>query len=147
MTARIFTVDEANRMLPLVAAIVAEARERALTVRRIVDARRASDGSDPKVPPLDDLPEKAMRPLWDLRRCSAELERLGCYLREPEAGTVEWCAEMMGDLGFLSWRPGEPTVRYWRGAEAKAGEREPLPPPVLRAATAATALKTRPTRR
>jgi hypothetical protein len=115
MRQRVYTAGEVVRMLPLVAAIVAEARE------------AAREGSIAARTPGEGMPEMAVRRLADLRRCTRELEALGAFLRDADAGTVEWYGSLDGEVVFLSWKPGEAGVGFWRALQGPPAERRPLP--------------------
>ncbi len=126
MAARIFELDEANRMLPLVRVIVEDAHESARDVRRLAGVE-GCPGTRRAIPSPEDLPEDASRRLANVRRCVEELEDLGAYLRDPEEGIVEWYAEVDGEIVYLSWKPGETEVRYWHGLFTGPQTRRPLP--------------------
>jgi hypothetical protein len=107
---RLFTRNEAERMLPLVRAIVSDvvANHRALADRlalyeRIVETRRREaappGGREPRSAEIEALHAEL---LGNLR----ELERLGVVCRDPDRGVVEFPA----GAGPITWSLGDERV-------------------------------------
>lgn len=126
MIARIYSIAEVERMLPLVASIVSEVVERAAALRALGTplplARPAA------APSLDSLTRHERDLVLDVRRCTRELENLGAYLRDADRGLVEWYGDVDGDIAYLSWMPGEESVRHWRGLYSPPAVRRELAP-------------------
>lgn len=128
MDSRIFTLDEMNRALPLIQAIVADVRQGYERLHRELTAL----GLGRTDPDLDD--RELLRSLpWDLRDLVdeirdwiGELEELGVLLRDPETGLVEAFGERDGEVVFYSWQPGEDRVRYWHELSVPPDTRRPV---------------------
>ena len=133
MDGKLFTLDEANRLLPLVRSITRDA------VRRYRDAKRAIldlEGLKARVAarmPVDREELEAQdaavaNHLEELRRLVDELEALGCRLRDYERGVVDFPAATLGDEGFLvyCWALGEQSVRHWHSEQEGFEERRLL---------------------
>jgi hypothetical protein len=119
MTGRLFTLDDANRALPLVRVIARDA------VRRYRDAKAAistleklkSDrrqGHPVPIPELARLDRNIEAHLVELRRLIEELEALGCRLRDYDKGVVDFPAAcLQGDsFVFWCWALGEERVEH-----------------------------------
>ncbi|MEK7270094.1 MAG: DUF2203 domain-containing protein [Planctomycetota bacterium] len=117
MAHKTFTLDEANRMLPLVQRIVADIQE---NYRTYTEQRSRSNLRNPaERENLESLAEKV-----DTLR--EELETLGCLLKDYEKGLVDWRHERDGRTVFLCWTPGEERVSWWHTPEEGSRGRRPL---------------------
>lgn len=130
MRGKIFTRDEADRMLPLVRRIVVNARARQRLLLRKQDeiARQLSRGreEDGDVQ-LRALKASCERLRKDLDRYTAELEQLGCFLRDAETGIVECYAEHGGRIVYLTWLPPARRYEWFHSVETSYVQRLPLP--------------------
>ena len=119
---RRFTLDQANRSLPLVKRIVAdiiithtkaaEHRERLehLTAAKDVAATQAQlDGS---ITRLQDLVD--------------ELSDVGVELKDYEKGLVDFVGHHEGRDVYLCWRHGEDKIAYWHELETGYAGRKPV---------------------
>jgi len=121
---KIFTLDEANRILPLVRSITRDAARRYRTIKdeilalgRLKAERRA--GRDVSMDEVRRLDASIENHLDELRRLIGELEALGCRLRDYDRGVVDFpAATMDGDqFVFYCWMSGEPEVTHWHREE------------------------------
>jgi hypothetical protein len=115
----IFTLEDANRALPLIRAITQDAvaayRAAKEAIRNLAAARRrveAGWGGDSDV---DSHETTIARRLGALRCILDELEALGVRLRDYERGVVEFPAAALGPDGSFvyCWALGEHSVRHW----------------------------------
>ena len=126
-----FTVEEANKSLPLVKAIVSdivrqfqivgELRQRlsALTVEH----RKPS--SDPYSEELAHSQAALEAEEETLESYIDELTRLGVELKGPD-GLCDFYSMMDGREVYLCWRLGEPEVMHWHELSAGVAGRQPL---------------------
>ncbi len=127
---RVLTWVAANRMLPLVRAIVAD----------VIDCQRRLATMQPEKDRLDrhrrDLnwPDRSRRYQLDdeiaageqdLRAAYGELDTLGVVLLDGEAGRVGFPTLVNKRPAYFSWLPGEETLSFWQYADD--GERRPIP--------------------
>jgi hypothetical protein len=127
---KLFTIEEANRALPLVRRIVADLRDdyqawRELMARYeiIAAGTRAYLGEDQhEVALRHELAERAAR----LDGLLEELKAVGCELKDFELGLVDFYALLDDRLVFLCWRLGEPRVEYWHEVDAGIAGRQPV---------------------
>lgn len=117
---RLFDVDEADRMLPLVRSIVRgmiedwETRRR--TIQRLDELPRARRDEDREPAralhaEVDALTEK-------LVEAAEELAALGVEFKGLEEGLVDFPARLDGELVYLCWKYGEDRVRWWHPIDA-----------------------------
>ncbi|HKZ98372.1 MAG TPA: DUF2203 domain-containing protein [Thermoplasmata archaeon] len=133
---RLFTVDEANALLPAIEAVLARMDgklARMKEVRELLEDDEAYWG-----PELQDAtnPERAryvrlVAELEDVRAAleedAGEVRRLGAELKDPHLGLVDFYARINGDIAYICWQRGEPRVGHWHTLEAGFAGRKPLP--------------------
>jgi hypothetical protein len=118
---KFFTVDEANRTLPLVRRIVEDittqhARWRELERESEVLAAGATpDRHDPRVSGIEHELQALAR---DIAGYLGELEQLGVQFKGFEVGLVDYPAMLDGRQVYLCWRLGEPAVEHWHDVGA-----------------------------
>ena len=122
MDGKIYSIADANELLPHVAPTLVELREKfeAATEIRVAIARAAvtNGGSSDR----DDW--SAM-----LARVSELLERLEEWeiqLRDVSTGLVDFPTLMEGEPAWLCWRLGEDSVSYWHPEGEGFSGRRPL---------------------
>lgn len=127
---KLFTIEEANRALPLVRRIVADLRDEYQTWRElmaryeiIAAGTRAYLGEDQhEVELRHELADRAAR----LDGLLEELKAVGCELKDFELGLVDFYALLDDRLVFLCWRLGEPRIEYWHEVDAGVAGRQPV---------------------
>lgn len=133
---RLFTVDEANRTLPLVQRIardVVAAFGRAKQARDQLEDRLGRTGGSldaqysDEVMALQDTFQQAQQ---DLLGFAGELDQLGVLLKGVDVGLVDFPAKIDGKVVFLCWKLGEPAVEYWHEIDSGFLGRQPLDSPL-----------------
>jgi hypothetical protein len=121
---RHYTVEQANRRLELVGAIV----------RRIRDARAqlTEAGFDESFTTVAELtggawpgPEHA-RAALEVALGFDRLEELDVVVRDLERGIIDFPSLLGGEEVYLCWLLGEASVGHWHAVEAGFGGRQPL---------------------
>ena len=128
------TVEDANRRLPLVRAIVQDAIGLKADVvarrERLEDLReRYPDEDDDVSPYSEEVLEMQQSVLADEFRIDGfaeELEQVGAELIDAETGLVEFASTLDGLPVRLSWLFDEPEVGFWRAEDDKPINRKPL---------------------
>ena len=127
--ARIFTVEQANRMLPLVRRIVedivqdyARWREQ-VGVLEVVAAGRRGDA-----PPneAEKVEQDTQRLAADIERYVQELRKLGVDFKGFEEGLVDFPSQIDGRAVYLCWKLGEDAVEHWHPVDAGYAGRQKL---------------------
>lgn len=129
-----FSVEEANRALPLVKAIVEDIVRQARKVEGLQE-RIERVLSGPRRP-LDDLYSEELAQTQDeleieeekLQSYSDELKNLGVELKSDEIGLCDFRCLMNGREVYLCWRLGEPEVRFWHELDAGFAGRRSISP-------------------
>jgi len=122
-----FTVDQANRALPLVRRIV-EDIVRGYAEWRVheFEAAAALSQADVPDPRADALQREAQRLAADIDGCVRELTALGVEFKGFDLGLVDFPGEVDGRPAYLCWRLGEPAVQHWHARDAGYASRQPL---------------------
>lgn len=129
---KLFTIDQANAMLPLVRAIVedlsnlardvVERRERIWMIRD----ERHRNSKDPYSEELAQIEEDLEKDSERLEEYVEELRQLGVEPKNGPEGLVDFPAMIDGELVYLCWKLGEPEVLYWHELDAGFSGRQPL---------------------
>jgi hypothetical protein len=131
---KLFTVEQANRTLPLVRRVVEDIvaqhrswREKILELDLIASAARADEARER----AEELERGAQALAREIDGFKRELEDLGIQLKDPRLGLVDFPSEMNGRHVLLCWRLGEPEVRFWHEVDAGYAGRQPLSPSLV----------------
>jgi len=131
---RIFTVDEANRTLPLVRRIVEDlVRDHHLWEEKVREFEVETAGSSPERPDViaELLQIEAQRLAKDIESYIAELAELGVICKGMNIGLVDFRGQLDGREVFYCWKLGEPSVMYWHETDAGFVGRQRLHPLAL----------------
>ncbi len=132
MPPKLFTVSEANDLLPTLAPLVeriVEARRDLRTSERLLDAFRTRATMEGGVLPdrdLSDAKSDADRLQAEIQGLMGQVEGLGCIVKDLDQGLVDFLSVRQGAHVFLCWRAGEPAVRFWHGLEDGFAGRRPI---------------------
>ncbi|MBS0207560.1 MAG: DUF2203 domain-containing protein [Planctomycetes bacterium] len=129
---RLFTVEQANAMLPLVRAIVGdlaqlsrEFRERKQRVGELIEAH----GSKRETVYSDELHEAELQLERDRAKIQEYVDELLALGVEPKGGPeglVDFPAAIDGRVVYLCWKLGEPEVLHWHELDAGFAGRRSL---------------------
>lgn len=124
-----FTIEQANRALPLVRRIVQDivdeyARWQELVKRLDVLAA----GPERSAAEIDRVQQKIQAAARTIDDCVRELTDLGVEMKGFDVGLVDFPGEMGGRPVYLCWRLGEPAVAHWHERDAGFAGRQPLAP-------------------
>src|SRR5688572_11726827 len=130
---KIFTLEQANAMLPLVRAIV---RDLAELSRDVLDRRerlaflqsgRDANSKDLYRDELAQIEQELHKDNDRLRDYVRELHELGVEPKNGPEGLVDFRCLMEGRVVYLCWKCGEPEIRYWHELDAGFAGRQALP--------------------
>ncbi len=130
---QLYTVDRANRTLPLVRRIVEdivrehERWQNAIARLDLLMATNA-DTVDLRVVSLEREVQTIAR---DIDSFQGELEALDIQLKDRRLGLVDFPTELDGRRVLLCWRLGEPAVQYWHDEDTGYSARQPLSPTLV----------------
>ena len=119
---RIYTVDEANALLPHLAPALVELRdkfEQGTRIRSTLERIAAGNG-------WSERRAEWQRILERVAELVGRLDEWGIELRDISTGLVDFPARIDDADALLCWRLGEPEVAYWHRPEDGFAGRRPL---------------------
>ena len=124
---KLFTVEEANSLLPTVRPIVRSIQR---SHRRLAGfqsaAKQAAEGADSGGGGLREGPRYA-RILVELSTSAGQLESLGIQLKDYRQGLIDFPSMRDGRVVLLCWKADEgDRVEWWHDVEAGFAGRQPL---------------------
>lgn len=114
MSKSVFTIEDANRTLPLVRSIVSDVADR---WKDLVRVRNEYGNSSPEH-------DQIMR---ELAEYIQELKEIGCHLKDFEHGLVDFPSTLDGAEIRLSWKLGEENITHMSTGDGDDAERVLLP--------------------
>lgn len=128
---KLYTVQEANRTLPLVSRIASDIVhayakwQDAVREFEIVAAAARADLPNERATVVQ---AQAQRLAADIAGFVRELDQLGVQFKGYDLGLVDF-PSLMGDRTvYLCWRLGEPDIRHWHELDAGFAGRQPIEP-------------------
>ena len=130
MAVKYFTVEEANKTLPLVKRIVSDIledyaawRDRMHKYELLSAGTTEESGESPEQVALrEDVDEAAHR----INGYMEELTQIGCVFKGFEQGLVDFYSKRDDRDVFLCWKHGEAAVEYWHELEGGFAGRQPV---------------------
>ena len=120
---RLFDLDEAERMLPLVRVIVKGMMDDNTERKDLLERLAATGSSSPDgrcvKEEIDQLTEK-------LTEAAAELEALDVEFKGIELGLIDFPSERDGEIICLCWQYGEESIRFWHPHDAGFAGRQSI---------------------
>lgn len=128
--AKLFSVDEANALVPRLALLIERLQRGARRLDDEVRAEAATSGSDAADLTTEELLRRrpaARTVVEELDATVHEIQECGAELKDIRLGLVDFSAERGGEQVYLCWQYGEPEVAFWHRLDSGFGGREPLP--------------------
>ncbi len=119
---RKFTLDDANRAVPLVRRIVADVvrtHGRACELHRKLEVRQSRSVRDEIERDLNDVVEQ-------LQDYVDELNAIGADLKDYRTGMIDFVGTHQGREVYLCWRLGDEHVQAWHELEESFSNRRPV---------------------
>ena len=125
MDERIFTVDEAQSLLPRLRSVLAEIGQEWEHIRELnPEIQKARDNA-----PFDGYSKFGVEyvvAVSHLMSLIQQIRDLGVVLKDPEKGLCDFPYIKDGRMVYLCWQLGEDSIKYWHDIETGFAGREPL---------------------
>ncbi|MEP6991412.1 MAG: DUF2203 domain-containing protein [bacterium] len=131
---QLFTVDQANRTLPLVRKIAEDVvREHRRWQEAVRELELLGSGGQPELPDprVVALERRIQKVARELDGFQAELDALGIQLKDRRIGLIDFPSELDGRPMLLCWQLGEPSVQFWHDLDTGYAGRQPLSPTLV----------------
>lgn len=109
---KLFTLEEANKTLPLVSRIIGDI-VRVSSEMQVLHAeaeRLAEEGRSVRAEEVRGRFEDLADQVTEL---AEELNAIGCVCKDPRVGLVDYPALMHDRVVFLCWKRGETEIEFW----------------------------------
>ena len=127
---KVFTLDEANELLPVLSELIGALQEKRGEVTKVeleVDAHELMDVQDAKSESeFQNLIEKHQRLVDEFYAIVDEIHSYGCFLKDADLGLVDFYSAVDGRPVFLCWRFGEEGINFWHEIESGYTSRKPI---------------------
>lgn len=131
---KIFSIDEANELLPFLERALGELHSlageiaglrRQVEVLAAIESSGASE-SNPDVRALRDKEQAYASRVEQFRRSLSEIAGHGCIIRDLETGLIDFYTMARGRVVCLCWRRGEERIEHWHPIDEGFSGRRPL---------------------
>ena len=127
-----FTIEQANRTLPLVRRIVQDIVDHYARWQELVKSLDVlAAGPSPDAVQIDRLQRHIQAEARAIDGFVRELNDLGAEMKGFDIGLVDFPGEVDGHPAYLCWRLGEPAVAHWHERDAGFAGRRPLAPSAM----------------
>ncbi len=134
-TPTLFTVEEANELLPQVGPLIEQIRSlqaSLLTTNHELDEATRKLGAGNGYPlrdlkqQIEELGQHQQHLVEAFQSAFQQLESLGCELKDLKVGLVDFYSLRESEIVCLCWRLGEDRIRFWHRLEDGFAGRQPL---------------------
>jgi hypothetical protein len=126
---RLFTVNEANALLPTLLPLIERILDSIRRLRRKSETVVRDGHLDPEaydfMDRLQEDPEIA-RLVGEIRGWVEEIDSHGCICKGVEQGLIDFPCVLGAEVVFLCWQVGEASVGHWHRIEEGFGGRRTL---------------------
>jgi hypothetical protein len=125
MEDKIFTLSEAQNLLPTLRKLMEEIAERWERIRELnPEIQKARDNA-----PLDGFSQfgvEYVELVSHLMSLMQQIKDMGVLLKDPSKGLCDFPYMKGGRMVYLCWQLGEDSIQYWHDVETGFAGREPL---------------------
>jgi hypothetical protein len=121
---KLFTLEEATELLPLVDANI---REMQSVVGDILGLQERLEGKPVNTVETRNALEELRFLHSTLQEDKAQFDRLGVHLKDLEAGLVDFPSQLGAEVVCLSWSQGQEAITHYHHLNEGEAARRPLP--------------------
>lgn len=126
---RLFTLEEAEALLPRLAPLVTRMQELKATYDQLMEAavaygQTARTNGNPPAAPLDREQFEAVTS--EINAAIEEITSHGCEVKDLNMGLLDFRSELDGREVNLCWKLGEPRIEWWHELHSGFASRQPL---------------------
>ena len=125
MAERIFTLAEAQGLVPRLRSILEEVREEWARIRELhPEIQKARDSA-----PFDGFSKFGVTYVESVSHLTLlvqQIKEMGVLIKDVDKGLCDFPYMRQGRVVYLCWQLGEESIEYWHDIETGFGGREPL---------------------
>ena len=126
---KLFTINEANRLLPIVRPMIEKILETIGYLRTKSEFVIRAEKIDPETPNLMGRLQQNAEIAGLIKQINDsvnEIQEHGCVCKGVEQGLLDFPCLLGEEIVFLCWQYGEPEISYWHRIEDGFAGRRPL---------------------
>ncbi|HEV8343663.1 MAG TPA: DUF2203 domain-containing protein [Candidatus Binatia bacterium] len=126
---RLFTVEEANNLLPVLRPLVKQIFDKLDLLKEESQTVILEEGLEPNHPELMERlqgNDGIARLIREVKELVGKINGYGCICKGIEQGLVDFPCQFSGEIVFLCWRYGEESLTHWHLIEDGFAGRKPL---------------------
>jgi len=123
---KLFTVAEANQLIPRLELIVRSLQEQAQLVRARIAQLAENTDAPPDIEQLSRTDPQVGDAIREISENAQLIEEMGCFLKDIDLGLVDFPTELGDEVVFLCWQYGEPQLVAWHPIGQGFASRQPL---------------------
>jgi len=123
---RRFTLEQANRTLPLVSRIVADIVRVHKNASSLQGQIEKQDKQQPSKQRTADIEKELETAKERLNGLLDELSDVGCELKDFQTGLIDFIGRHQNRDVYLCWKLGEAQIGYWHELDAGFAGRQPI---------------------
>lgn len=126
---KLFTVNEANALLPIVRPMIERILETVGRLRAKSETVIRAEQIDPETPNLMgrlQQNDEIAGLIKQINDSVNEIQQYGCVCKGVEQGLLDFPCLFGGEIVFLCWQYGEPEIAFWHRIEDGFAGRRPL---------------------
>ncbi len=118
---KLFSPEKANALIPVLEPLIEEMwqKRRELAILLLEGDPAISTGHVRQTRQIAELKAEVIRLVH-------RIESHGCVMKDLDLGLLDFPALREGRPILFCWKPGEPVISYWHGAEENFSHRKPL---------------------
>ena len=126
---RLFTIHEANELLPIVRPLVEQILENIRRLKHASETVIRNQQLDPEAPDLMQhlhADDGIARLVGEVKQWVETINGHGCMCKGVEQGLIDFPCVYGAEVVYLCWQLGEERIEYWHDIETGFSAREPL---------------------
>lgn len=130
MADKLFTLDEALVLLPVIRQLVVDIQARKAEVDEhsdtLDDLQERTGGNGHLTADIAQTRRSLQQAVAALERLMGELQEMGAELKGIDQGLVDFPSLREGRVVYLCWQLGEETIAWWHELDSGFAGRQPL---------------------
>lgn len=127
-TNKLFSVQDASELIPDLSVMIDEFRDRKNNFLKlnneVIELRKIIEVDEYRKEELSKKERILKATAAELENLIMQVRDLGCHLKDPEAGLVDFISVYKGKKVFLCWRQGEKEITWYHDINSGFSDRK-----------------------